>query len=143
MVGRPTDSSPPDLAWRHAAHPQAIQFEIRPAVHQPPTCTLARDVPTIPRLSTVSTLMPRVPTGGTPQPNPKKNGRVRGTPADNDIEPGIGIGNELGMDTGTELGSDTGELGSDVPPNGAADVGVNLDVEVVPSRSRKSNPSPG
>jgi hypothetical protein len=39
-------------------------------------------------------------------------------PADNDIEPGIGIGNELGMDAGTELGSDTGELGSDVPPDG-------------------------
>ena len=39
-------------------------------------------------------------------------------PADNDIEPGIGIRNELGMDTGTELGSDTGEPGSDVPPNG-------------------------
>jgi hypothetical protein len=62
--------------------------------------------------------MPRVPAGGTPQAKSKKNGRVRGMPADNDIEPGIGIGNELGTDTGTELGSDTGELGSDVPPDG-------------------------
>jgi len=87
-------------------------------------------------------LMPRVPTGGTPQPKSKKNGRVRETPAVNDIEPGIGIGNELGMDTGTELGSETGELGSDVPPKGATDVGVNLDAEMVPCRSRKSNPSP-
>jgi hypothetical protein len=86
--------------------------------HQPPTGTLARDVPTIPRLSTVSTLMPRVPTEATPQPKSKKNGRVRGTPADSDIAPGIGTGNELGIGTGTELGSDTGELGSDVPPNG-------------------------
>ena len=51
-------------------------------------------------------------------------------------------GNELGIGTGTELGSDTGELGSDVAPKCATDVGVNLDAEMVPSRSRKSNPSP-
>ena len=86
--------------------------------------------------------MPRVPTEATPQPKSKKNGRVRGTPADSDIAPGIGMGNELGIGTGTELGSDTGELGSDVPPKGATDVGVNLDAEMVPCRSRKSNPSP-
>jgi hypothetical protein len=87
-------------------------------------------------------LTTRVPTGGTPQPNFRKNGSVRETPADNDIKPGIGIGDELGIGTGTELGSGTDELGIDVPLNGAADVGINLDVEVVPSRSRKSNPSP-
>jgi hypothetical protein len=86
--------------------------------------------------------MTRVPMGGTPQPNVRKNGSLWETSADNGSEPGIGIGKELGIDTGTELGSDTGGLGSDVPPNGAADVGINLDVEVVPSRSRKSNPSP-
>ena len=112
------------------------------SVHQPPTFTLTRDVPTVPRPSTVSTLTTRVPSGGTPQPNLRKKGSVWETPADNGIEPGIGIGKELGIDTGTELGSGTGGLGSDVPPNGAADVGINLDVEVVPSRSRKSNPSP-
>jgi hypothetical protein len=87
-------------------------------------------------------LTTRVPTGVTPQPNFRKNGSVRETPADNDIEPGIGIGDELGIGTGTELKSGTDELGIDVPLNGAADVGITLDVEVVPRRSRKSNPSP-
>jgi hypothetical protein len=114
----------------------------RHAVNQPPTFTLTRDVPTVPWPSTVSMLTTRVPTGGTPQPNFRKNGNVRETPADNDIEPGIGSGEELGIGTGTELGSGTDELGIDVPLNGAADVGINLDVEVVPSRSRKSNPIP-
>ena len=114
----------------------------RHAVNQPPTFTLTRDVPTVPRPSTVSMLTTRVPTGGTPQPNFRKNGSVRETPADNDIEPGIGIGEEVGIGTGIELGSGTDELGIDVPLNGAADVGINLDVEVVPIRSRKSNPSP-
>jgi hypothetical protein len=90
----------------------------------------------------MSTLMTRVPTGGTPQPNLRKNGSVWETPAVSGIDPGIGIGEELGIDTGTELGSGTGGLGSDVPPNGAVDAGINLDVEVVPCRSRKSNPSP-
>jgi hypothetical protein len=86
-------------------------------------------------------LTTRVPTGGTPQPKFRKNGNVRETPADNDIEPGIGSGEELGIGT-AELGSGTDELGIDVPLNGAADVGINLDVEVVPNRSRKSNPIP-
>ena len=58
---------------------------------QPPTFTLTRDVPTLSRPSTVSMLMTRVPTGGTPQPNFRKNGSVREPPADSDIEPGIGI----------------------------------------------------
>ena len=114
----------------------------RHAVHQPPTFTLTRDVPAVPRPFTVSMLTMRVPIGATPQPNFRKNGNVRETPADNDIEPGIGIGDELGIGTGSELGSGTGELGIDVPLNGAADVGINLDVEVVPSRSRNSNPNP-
>lgn len=84
----------------------------------------------------------RLPTGGTPQPNSNRKGRVRESPADKDIAPGMGIGTELGIGTGTESGSATGELGSDVPPNDAADVGIKLDVEVVPRRSRKSKPSP-
>jgi hypothetical protein len=84
----------------------------------------------------------RVPTGGTPQPNFRKNGTVSETPADNDIEPGIGIGKELGMGTVGELGIGTDEPGLDIPRNGAADVGINLDVEVFPRRSRKSNPNP-
>jgi len=95
-------------------------------------------------------LTTRVPAGGTPQPNVRKNGSVRETPADKGIEPGIGIGKELGIGTagelgsGTagELGSGTGGLGSDVPPNGAVDAGINFEVEVVPSRSIKSNSSP-
>jgi len=87
-------------------------------------------------------LTTRVPTGGTPQPNFRNNGSIWETPADNDIEPGIGIGEELGIGTVGELGIGTDEPGSDVPPNGAADVGINLEVEVFPSRSRKSNPNP-
>jgi len=87
-------------------------------------------------------LTTRVPTGVTPQPNFRKNGSVRETPADNDIEPGIGMGEELGIGTGIALGSGIDELGIDVPRNGAVDIGTNLEVEVVPRRSRKSNPSP-
>ena len=86
-------------------------------------------------------LMPRVPTGATPQAKSKKNGRVRGTPADSDIEPGIGIGNELGIGTGTELGA-TPANWEGVPPKGATDVGVNLDAEWFPVDSRKSTESP-
>src|SRR3954469_13380721 len=62
------------------------------AQNPPPMFTLTPDVPTVPRPSTVSMLTTRVPTGGTPQPNVRKNGSVRETPADKGIEPGIGIG---------------------------------------------------
>ena len=122
---------------RFAVGPVDLGDRTQNAVYQPPTFTLTRDVPTLPRPSTVSMLTTRVPTGGTPQPNFMKKGSVRETPADNDIEPGIGIGEELGIGTSMELVSGTDELRIDVPPNGAADVGINLDVDVVPSRSRK------
>ncbi len=110
-------------------------------VNQSPTRTRTLPLTAPPLESVPSTMTTSVPPGGTPHPNCTNTACVRDAPAairgsSSVMEPGMGIGDELGIGIDGEVGRGTG-MESGMDPIRAVEIGVTVGTEKPPLRSVK------